>query len=130
MSSSDGELRGGVAIRPWPKAHDPRTAKSTKLLLLPVNRAPNLIFPMARTCGFCVGSAFFYGDLNSLTETCLWLLRDKSQWSEFRVQSPQQRNLNLSWILNRRQHRISLFRIILKKTTTFGASPPSRKTAK
>ena len=78
-----GELRGGVTIRPSPKAHDPRTTKPTKSLLLRLDRAPNLIFRIARTCGFSVGTASVYGDLNPLTKAVLWLLSDKSQRSQF-----------------------------------------------
>jgi hypothetical protein len=77
---------------------------------------PDFTFPIARTCDFSVGTAFVYCDLNPLTEPFFWLLSDKSQWSLSPIDAAKKFE--------------SLFWIILKQTTTFGASPPSRKTAK
>jgi hypothetical protein len=51
--------------------------KSTKLLFLPVDRAPDFTFPIARTCDFSVGTAFVYCGLNPLTKPSVWLYQIK-----------------------------------------------------
>ena len=53
-----------MAIRSLAQGTRSAYDETYELLLLAVDRAPNLTFRIARTCVFSVGTAFVYGDLN------------------------------------------------------------------